>query len=168
MSYDEPTRPQACRDSRARLHVAVRSGRSRASRDSEPPRTCRISERRVSRWSNSWSLWACSCYWFCFSHSSLTAPRLSPSLDTSRWTRIRRRDSSLIGWPLISRRWSRDQMSIIIVKSSSGTASDCGAAGLRLLQAGNDQTAFYSTVPGYYPTPTPTHAYTRHKPCLTC
>src|SRR5207249_7358201 len=37
------------------------------------------------------------------------------------------------------------------LKSSSGTASDCGVCGA---QAGNDQAAFYSTVPGYYPTPT--------------
>src|SRR5438874_797649 len=32
------------------------------------------------------------------------------------------------------------------LKSSSGTASDCGVCGA---QAGNDQAAFYSTVPGY-------------------
>jgi type II secretory pathway pseudopilin PulG len=39
------------------------------------------------------------------------------------------------------------------LKSSQGTASDCGACGS---QPGNDQAAFYSTVPGYYPTPTAT------------
>jgi hypothetical protein len=37
------------------------------------------------------------------------------------------------------------------LKSSSGPASDCGVCGL---ETGNDQAAFYSTVPGYYPTPT--------------
>src|SRR5437879_1634587 len=37
------------------------------------------------------------------------------------------------------------------LKSSAGIASDCGVCGL---QTGNDQAAFYSTVPGYYPTPT--------------
>jgi hypothetical protein len=37
------------------------------------------------------------------------------------------------------------------LKSSSGTASDCGACGA---EAGNDQAAFYTTVAGYYPTPT--------------
>jgi hypothetical protein len=42
------------------------------------------------------------------------------------------------------------------LKSSSGPASnpnDCGVCGA---QAGNDQAAFYSTVPGYYTVPTPT------------
>jgi hypothetical protein len=33
----------------------------------------------------------------------------------------------------------------------AGSVIDCGACGL---QPGNDQAAFYSTVPGYYPTPT--------------
>jgi prepilin-type N-terminal cleavage/methylation domain-containing protein len=36
---------------------------------------------------------------------------------------------------------------------ASATASDCGACGV---QTGNDQAAFYSTVPGYYAVPTPT------------
>ena len=35
---------------------------------------------------------------------------------------------------------------------ASGTASDCGACGPQT--GGNDQAAFFSTVPGYYPTPT--------------
>ena len=42
------------------------------------------------------------------------------------------------------------------LKSSSGTASDCGACGT---QTGNDQAAFFSTVAGYYatsPSPAPT------------
>ena len=42
------------------------------------------------------------------------------------------------------------------LKSSSGTASDCGVCGT---QIGNDQAAFYSTVAGYYatsPSPAPT------------
>src|SRR5947199_8080237 len=43
------------------------------------------------------------------------------------------------------------------LKSSSGTASDCGVCGP---QTGNDQAAFYSTVPGYYAIPTPTPAAT--------
>src|SRR5947209_5424118 len=37
---------------------------------------------------------------------------------------------------------------------ASGTASDCGACGPQT--GGNDQAAFFSTVPGYYPTPTAT------------
>lgn len=41
------------------------------------------------------------------------------------------------------------------LKSSSGSASDCGVCGA---QTGNDQAAFYSTVPGYFPTPTATPA----------
>ena len=43
------------------------------------------------------------------------------------------------------------------LKSSSGPASDCGVCGP---QTGNDQAAFYSTVPGYYSIPTPTPAAT--------
>jgi hypothetical protein len=42
------------------------------------------------------------------------------------------------------------------LKSSSGTAADCGVCGA---QTGNDQAAFYSTVAGYYatsPSPAPT------------
>ncbi len=41
------------------------------------------------------------------------------------------------------------------LKSSSGAVSGCGNCGA---QAGNDQAAFYSTVPGYYTVPTPTPA----------
>jgi hypothetical protein len=42
------------------------------------------------------------------------------------------------------------------LKSSSGAASDCGVCGTHDQDGwtGNDQTAFYSTVAGYYPTPT--------------
>jgi hypothetical protein len=45
---------------------------------------------------------------------------------------------------------------------SSGTASDCGVCGV---QTGNDQLAFYTTVPGYYSTsPSPTPSYTGKSP----
>ena len=45
---------------------------------------------------------------------------------------------------------------------ASGTASDCGACGA---QAGNDQAAFYSTVPGYYSTsPSPAPTFTQKSP----
>jgi len=42
------------------------------------------------------------------------------------------------------------------LKSSSGPANDCGVCGAHDQDGwtGNDQAAFYSTVPGYYPTPT--------------
>jgi len=44
------------------------------------------------------------------------------------------------------------------LKSLSGAASDCGVCGAHDQDGwtGNDQAAFYSTVPGYYPTPTAT------------
>ena len=46
------------------------------------------------------------------------------------------------------------------LKSSSGSASDCGVCGTHDQDGwtGNDQAAFYSTVPGYYSIPTPTPA----------
>jgi hypothetical protein len=45
------------------------------------------------------------------------------------------------------------------LKSSSGTATDCGVCGA---QAGNDQATFYSTVAGYYATvPAPAPTYTQ-------
>lgn len=45
---------------------------------------------------------------------------------------------------------------------SSSTATDCEVCGA---QTGNDQTAFYSTVSGYYPTvPTPAPTYTQKSP----
>jgi type II secretory pathway pseudopilin PulG len=48
------------------------------------------------------------------------------------------------------------------LKSSSGTASDCGICGA---QTGNDQAAFYSTVAGYYATsPSPAPSYTDKSP----
>jgi len=42
------------------------------------------------------------------------------------------------------------------LKSSAGRASDCGVCDVHDQDGwtGNDQAAFYSTVPGYYPTPT--------------
>ena len=45
------------------------------------------------------------------------------------------------------------------IKSSSGTATDCGVCGA---QTGNDQATFYSTVAGYYATvPAPAPTYTQ-------
>ena len=45
------------------------------------------------------------------------------------------------------------------LKSSSGSASDCGVCGSR---NGNDQAAFYTSTPGYYGTvPAPTPSYTQ-------
>lgn len=48
------------------------------------------------------------------------------------------------------------------LKSSSGTASDCGVCGT---QTGNDQATFYSTVTGYYATsPSPAPTFTTKSP----
>ena len=48
------------------------------------------------------------------------------------------------------------------LKSSSGTATDCGVCGS---QTGNDQAAFYTTVAGYYATsPSPAPSYTDKSP----
>ena len=48
------------------------------------------------------------------------------------------------------------------LKSSAGTAGDCGACGT---QAGNDQAAFHTMVAGYYPTsPSPAPTYTDKSP----
>ena len=48
------------------------------------------------------------------------------------------------------------------LKSSSGTATDCGVCGA---QTGNDQATFYSAVAGYYATvPTPAPTYTQKSP----